>query len=322
MNDYLQNTADLTGVSGARALGPNDVLDCNDFTGWSQANLDRAARLAVENGMASKIAPLAAAGADMNAPAGRDDEPLLVFALNMNSDKVAQALIEHGADVNARGKHGVFPLSIAIVVDATDIARSLMKHPDIDLHAVCEHGVTALHEAAEYGIMDIAQHLVENGVDPNAPDSEGVTPMHRVCWDAMPEVGRSTDMIAFLMEKGEKLDVVDQEGYRPIHFAATSSSKELLQFVIDQGADIGARTNDGSTPLHYAAGGRSFDNVMTLLANKAPLTVRDERGRTPYDVAKNDPKAEAICDALQMYKANRMKNLRRLRPARRPAIGG
>ena len=46
-----------------------------------------------------------------------------------------------------------------------------------DLHAKDITGATALHRAAGYGRVDAAAFLIARGVDPDAPDKEGRTPV-------------------------------------------------------------------------------------------------------------------------------------------------
>ncbi|KAF8476566.1 ankyrin repeat-containing domain protein, partial [Russula ochroleuca] len=63
---------------------------------------------------------------------------------------VAQLLLEHGADVNARIEHG----------------------GDDD------NGRTPLHTAANYGRVEVVRVLLEHGANVGAEDNKGRTPLH------------------------------------------------------------------------------------------------------------------------------------------------
>lgn len=116
----------------------------------------------------------------------------------------------------------------------------------------------------------------------------------------------------------ELVDLADETGQTPLHFAAAGGQAEVAQFLISNRADVnalnnvnqsvllyaayfgnaeitgalivgGARLNDqdivGRTPLHYAARQRSVDALMLLIDNKADLNARDSIGETPLHFA-------------------------------------
>ena len=57
----------------------------------------------------------------------------------------------------------------------TDMVRSLLAAPGIDVNAIDERGSTPLHEAARYGHDDICRILIAAGANLKSKDRDGKT---------------------------------------------------------------------------------------------------------------------------------------------------
>jgi ankyrin repeat protein len=120
-----------------------------------------------------------------------------------------------------------------------------------------------LHRAAVENRADIAKSLIANGVDLEAKDADGCTPLHAAAWD---------------------------------------NSLDVARLIVEAGADIEARDDDADTPLHMAAWQNSVDVAVFLMESGANLDAKDESGRTPEDraTANNFPYPQAKDVALRL----------------------
>ena len=87
-----------------------------------------------------------------------------------------------------------------------------------------------------------------------------------------------------LIKCGADVNVKDNNGNTPLHFAQT---KEIAENLIKYGANVNARNKQGETPLHIT---RDNDIAVVLFENYADVTIKDNKGRTPLN---NDTVVEA-----------------------------
>ncbi|MBA3805584.1 MAG: ankyrin repeat domain-containing protein [Acidobacteria bacterium] len=91
---------------------------------------------------------------------------------------VAQLLIERGADVNAASNNTqrVAPLHSAVSRRQTLIAEALLGH-GANVNARQQAGVTPLHQAAHNGHAEMIKLLLAHGADVHASMDDGQTPL-------------------------------------------------------------------------------------------------------------------------------------------------
>ena len=204
------------------------------------------------------------------------------------------ALIELGADVNARNKWGRTPLHLA--AHCRQHAASCARHTAAAITALIEAGAdvnardkdghTPLRRAAScrHTAAPISC-LIEAGADPNARDKDDWTPLHEAArWNPNAEI------TARLLEAGADPNARDKNDWTPLHLAAwindDPNMPEIAARLLDAGAELEATNMDGMTPLHLAA--RSNDNpemIARLLKADANPNARDMAGRAPLHLA-------------------------------------
>ena len=204
------------------------------------------------------------------------------------------ALIELGADVNARNKWGRTPLHLA--AHCRQHAASCARHTAAAITALIEAGAdvnardkddhTPLRRAAScrHTAAPISC-LLEAGADPNARDKDDWTPLHEAArWNPNAEI------TARLLEAGADPNARDKDDWTPLHLAAwindDPNMPEIAARLLDAGAELEATNMDGMTPLHLAA--RSNDNpemIARLLKADANPNARDMAGRAPLHLA-------------------------------------
>ena len=152
--------------------------------------------------------------------------PPILEASRRGYSEVALALIEAGADVNAR--------------DA--------------------YGVTAMMFAAICGSAEVIERLIDEGADVNAQDLNG----RSVLIEALTtENDIPVSTIQSLFEAGAAPNIRISGGVTPLMLAA-AGEPEVLQMLIDAGGDVNAQDDHGATALMRAA--HKPENVSILNA--------------------------------------------------------
>ena len=212
-------------------------------------DVDQAVRAIIEDvrarGDAAVIAALLKGGADANEklPLGR--RPLMLAARSGQVDAV-RALIEHGADVNAR-------------LTALPPYRAKLDRGN---DTMFQAGTTALLRAAKAADLPAIELLIEHGADARLGTNRvGITPL--------------------LAAAGVGTNESDSTGRQKTQADAIGA----LKIFLDHGVDVNSPDNNGRTALHGAAL-QGYNDVIRFLATKgASLDAKDNKGFTPLDVA-------------------------------------
>lgn len=104
------------------------------------------------------------------------------------------------------------------------------------------------------------------------------------------------EAVQALLARDPTLDAnsFDENGYSPMHAAATYGRMELLLWLLANGGEAGLRDSDGDTPLHVA---ESVAAARVLLAHGADVLAANVAGECPRDKAiedENDELAEFL----------------------------
>ena len=255
--------------------------------------------------------------------------------------RVTQLLLEHGVDVNAQDNGHNSPLHSASYFGNLEIARVLLNH-GAQAGALNGCGETPLHRVShgEYksqaDCVGLAQLLLAGGVDVNARDNEGLTPLHGASWcgklelarlllehvdlknervQTLPDLGlegniipenRSSVSLTLFLE--HDVDSTMQHG-TPLHFACFRGKPEIVRLLLDHGARVNVKGYNGEIPLHLVSQGDHeslVDDVRIaelLLERGTDVNAPDKSGWTPLHYASNNGKHE-IAQVLLSHDAN------------------
>ncbi|KAL8104599.1 hypothetical protein AgCh_028717 [Apium graveolens] len=93
------------------------------------------------------------------------------------------------------------------------------------------------------------------------------------------------------------INSADEEGWVPLHSAASSGNVEIVELLLNRGADVNLKNNGGRTALHYAASKGWLKIAQILISHDAKLNVKDKVGCTPLHRAASTGNAE-LCEFL------------------------
>ena len=123
-----------------------------------------------------------------------------------------------------------------------------------------------------------------------------------------PLVRRHLDVATLLVEAGASVNPVDNEGYSPLAYAATSNQPECVRRLLRAGADMALADTSGRVVLHYAAQYGFADVVHALAEADFDPTPLDVDGDTPLFAAATAEGAEeeqAARERQQAHEVNR-----------------
>ncbi|SCV49926.1 related to Ca2+/calmodulin-dependent protein kinase Ibeta2 [Fusarium fujikuroi] len=126
------------------------------------------------------------------------------------------------------------------------------------------------------GDIDMVRLLVDRGIDVNAPDKNGRTPLHLSA-----TIG-NVEMVRVLCEGGAVIETTNKSGHTPLQVAAMKGHTDVAELLLEKGADIEASDNYGGfTPLGFAAS-MNHPAVRRLLLDKgANVEATNQAGYTP-----------------------------------------
>ncbi len=137
----------------------------------------------------------------------RDGRTPLHWAVDAGREEMVEFLLGRGANVGHRAGFALFasstPLLRAALHGHTGVAEILLEH-GAEIAARDRHGETPLHVACARGNAATARLLLERGSDINTADGEGITPLMSAV------MANSTDCVRLLLDRGADVSARDQ----------------------------------------------------------------------------------------------------------------
>jgi uncharacterized protein len=172
----LAGAKDQNGVSvilKATYYGKRDVVDVLLASGV-ELNIFEAAA----TGQTKRVEALIEQDAELVSAYSPDGFTALSLAAFFGHAETVNALLAAGAPVNAASRETMklTPLASALAVERNDIARTLIDH-GADVNAKGDNDVTPLHTAAARGNLDSAKLLLQHGAEVDAVTRDGKAPV-------------------------------------------------------------------------------------------------------------------------------------------------
>lgn len=146
-----------------------------------------------------------------------------------------------------------------------------------DLEFSDKSGNTIFHSLAREGYSQILQSLIGRGLCSSKANCVGETVLHLA-------VDRGHEAAARVLLDAIGLSLIniqDEAGRSPLHYAAMSGRPQLVSLLIERGADVSASDVDGSSILQYAVVNGEPTNVRLLLRHGADRYHPDRNGLAP-----------------------------------------
>jgi len=168
----------------------------------------------------------------------------------LEGDERFEKLITDGADINLKDKEGDTPLHYAVKFKREKPFQMLLDKK-ANLNAVDNYGTTPLSAAIQVKQYKMAETLVEKGADFNIPNSAGVTPL---MFAANGAKYPAPEMVKFLLNKGAKVNDLDNEGRSALFYAIGKIWVDVTKILIDAGADVNIKDSQGRTVEYLLTG--------------------------------------------------------------------
>lgn len=166
-------------------------------------------------------------------------------------------------------------------------------------------GNTPLHRAAERGHTETVQVLLSSSADPNVSNTDGETPLHRAV-----SYGCSEVVALLLKEPSVNMDAIDNLGQTPLHHAVKNDMTTEVRSLLKASASPNVFDNSGHTPLHL--GIFSSCKMVRILLRKADPNLKNNiNGETPLHMAIRTRQAWGKAGWLRTEHTNTIKLLLR-----------
>ncbi|KAJ5445180.1 hypothetical protein N7491_001262 [Penicillium cf. griseofulvum] len=135
--------------------------------------------------------------------------------------------------------------------------------------------LSTLHIAAQKGHHRIMRVLLQQDIDCDEVDSDGLTPLIHAT------IGGHEDVVTLLLMHGARIDKADRQDRSVLHFAVTHRHEAILKILLDhcvgdQGI-IDAYDSGGRTPLHIAVDTGFEAGVQALVKRGASVHYRTRK---------------------------------------------
>lgn len=170
----------------------------------------------------------------------------LINAANKGDSEVVEALLDSGADINARDEQNQTALHQAASRGHNPVVKLLLER-GADVNAKNLFGQTSLLAPAYRGSLDTLRALLNAGADIEArSELSGQTPLLSVS-------SLRTEVIEALLEEGADVNAKGEFYHETaVMLAAISGNKATVKVLLDKGADAKAASTNGRTAMLMA----------------------------------------------------------------------
>eukprot|EP01006_Ploeotia_vitrea_P048016 TRINITY_DN67186_c9_g2_i2.p1 TRINITY_DN67186_c9_g2~~TRINITY_DN67186_c9_g2_i2.p1 ORF type:complete len:948 (+),score=106.86 TRINITY_DN67186_c9_g2_i2:60-2903(+) len=232
------------------------------------------------------VKTLLAEGADPRVGASNGITPLHLAIEADGALEAAQALLGHGAEINARGVRDRTRVNVTPLHTACDtLARSpqqlaivqhLASQPGVELDAQDDRGNTPLHIAAQWRYVELVELLVSYGANIRVQNNAHQEPrdltqhvsirrlLQPQWFEEMVQSIRVRDMLTFeslLSKKEVDIDYADWQGFTILMASCLYNDAAVVRDLLKRGASSSLRERHGFSATFFAHVGGAMDII-------------------------------------------------------------
>ena len=259
----------------------------------------------------------------------RDGLTSLHFAAEYGHVVIIEMLVYHGLDVNVEDNEGSTPLHSAAALGQLESVLTLLQlggrksltkidkrnnatplhhavaggHKDVVTLLLREgcpvttrarHGVSVLLVAARFGQKELIAYLIGCGLNVNIEDEDGATPLHYAVYQ-----GHLESVHALLRLGGRRaMTMIAGDAGTPLHVAVRRGNKDIVSLLLSEGCPMNMTIQKGLTALHIAASTGQVDIIEILVRRGLDVNIQDDRGCTPLHLAASENQLESACTLI------------------------
>ena len=154
------------------------------------------------------------------------------------------------------------------------------------------NATTVLFVASQRGYVFTISNLLDNGIDPNLPDEDGLTPLMAAC-----ENGHG-GVVELLLENNVLINAQNKHGITAIYIASHNGHSSVVSTLLTNGADPNLPMKDGSTPLMVASKNGHGDVVELLLEKNVLINAQNKHEITAIHIASHNGHSSVVSTLL------------------------
>jgi len=179
--------------------------------------------------------------------------------------------------------HGLNAFGAAVAVNQEAVARKILSL-GVDAEAEDHDGHTPVNRAANMGLVNMVKLLHEHGVDVSKAARDGFTPLHRATWG---DTEAHAGVVRYLVEEcGVNVDQLDASGVTAAFRAIERNNLTMLNLLLELGANPDFTNKRGDSLLALAIRRQNVESIEALLRANADVTREDSKGRNLRKLAK------------------------------------
>lgn len=184
---------------------------------------------------------------------------------------MAQALFDHGADLDSINAHSETPIHLVAQRDVPGLASFFIHH----------HRKLQGSEATRYLINRRQEHFIDPAL------------FHACSL-------KTSRVASVLLEGGARVDIKSMWNDRSILQVAVAGARNTIASLLEKGASPTAKDCNGNTALHDAARLDLQDEIKLLIRYGSPIDVINAADQTPIDVAIDHRSEKAVQTLLDL----------------------
>ena len=193
-------------------------------------------------------------GADVNAKVNKSDMggTLLFQAVSSRNQWAVNMLLENGANPQAVDGMGRQVLYYAVERSQESMVKVLLDHGGVKYVTIPPILKTMVHLAVSRGNLTIIEMILKAGADTNEKDCWGNAPLHDLIGQGPTDLAQISQIFGLLLEYGAQVNTRNNSDNTPLHLALTSCRTDVVQMLLDAGADPCLVNWEGKAALDLA----------------------------------------------------------------------